>query len=175
MMKRFVFRKSWDGYFDWIANISKARNIISSYRAAGECMKKGPDHIFAYHEAIRVYNNYLALKSMLNDRQANHLELRSKHKIPEWGSISSEERDEMYEKWLQIEFPNDSVPLECHTAEEIGAAIKEARVNDGRSMTKVAQLLDISFNTYKCYESGRRMIPANTLLMLEKLYCVKFS
>ena len=63
----------------------------------------------------------------------------------------------------------------AHTAEEIDVAIKEARLNDERSMTEVAQLLGISFNTYKCYKNGRRTIPADKLLMLERLYCVRFE
>lgn len=83
--------------------------------------------------------------------------------------------EDIYEKWMQLEFPDDAVPLAGHTADEIGVAIKEARLNDGRNMSEVAELFGISFNTYKCYESGRRMIPADRLLMLEDLYCVKFE
>ena len=86
-----------------------------------------------------------------------------------------QEHSEIYDKWLNIEFPNDCNPIQEYSSVEIGNAIREARIEDGRSKREVASLLNISENTNKCYEDGTRMIPADKWLMVSYLFDINLG
>lgn len=175
-MKRLVFRKNYDGFLDWIGTICKARNEISSYRSITlPEIKNDPERIQRLHESKRVYDNYLKLRSELNDEQKEYLEIKSRHHTPPRGLCTYQEHSEIYDKWLNIEFPNDCNPIHEYSSVEIGNAIREARMEDGRSKREVASLLNISENTYKCYEDGTRMIPTDKWLMISYLFNVKIN
>ena len=67
----------------------------------------------------------------------------------------------------------DSNKLEL--LEELGNLIFKARLYDGRSRIEVAEIIGISPNTLKMYEEGKRMVPANVLLMLNQIYGTKID
>ncbi len=175
-MKKYVFRKNNEGFHDWIRTVCRARNEISSYKTLVLAeLKYSPDRLFRLKEAKRVYGNYMKLRSKLNDDQKKYLEIKVRHHVPPYGFCTYQEIVDIYEKWESIEFPNDSQPLKEYSALDIGAYIKKARIEDGRTKREVAVLLGISENTYKCYEEGRRMIPADKWLMILELFGIELE
>ena len=55
---------------------------------------------------------------------------------------------------------------------EILLRIKELRIDAQLSQKKIAQLLNISQNTYSQYENGKRQIPIELLIQLAMYYNV---
>lgn len=60
--------------------------------------------------------------------------------------------------------------LEEITNEEVGAAIKKAREYKCRSRKEVAELIGISQDTLKAYETGKRTLPFDVCYKLIQLY-----
>lgn len=63
-MKRFIFRKDWNGFLDWI-------NAVNCFRWAINTHSYGAKHDSDYAEANLWYANYLSFMKELSESQKN--------------------------------------------------------------------------------------------------------
>lgn len=93
-MKRFIFRKDWQSFYDWNMSINKMRRVISSYKNGFKVLEEGE-----YIEANLWHMNYLEYMRGLEENQKEFICIREKHHISPYNLCTGEEIDFMYKRW----------------------------------------------------------------------------
>ena len=155
-MKNYIFRKSYDGFIDWIKSIGEIRRTVQSFAYGGsELWRKL--HRKEYNEANRWYGLYLKYKKGLDEKEKNFIKRISEHHLPEWHD--NVDSGKLYRRWLEIIGEHAANQLKEITNKEVGAAILEARKNKFLSRKQVADIIGINQETLKAYEKGTRALP----------------
>lgn len=158
-MKYFIFRKDQNGFQDWIRSIKHFRWAIRTHQAGAKNDKE-------YTEANLWYVNYLAFMKELNPAQKEFVKIKENGHIPPYSLVTGFDISFIYEKWLEILANSKLNQLEKITNEEVGKALKKARVDLCLSRAQVAGVVGINAETLKAYENGKRTLPFDVFYKL---------
>ena len=112
-----------------------------------------------HSQALQCYKDYLVFKSTLSKEEINFIDVLRKHKTPK----QKVNFNSLYKRWEDIIIGSGHVSAVDIKLEEVGVAIKEAREFSCRTRKQVVEIIDISPNTLKMYEFGKRIVPFNVL------------
>ena len=152
-MKYYVYRHNYYGFYDWVGDLNKIRNEINSYQNMNNEMKECYSE--KYSQALQCYKDYLVFKSTLCKVEDDFINALRKRKTP----TQKVDFDSLYKRWEDIIIASGHVSVVGIGPEEIGTAIKEAREFSCRTRKQVAEIIGISPNTLKMYETGKRTLP----------------
>ncbi len=82
---------------------------------------------------------------------------------------------EVYQVWQTIYFPKHNYRYGKIDPILLGGQLKLYRLKKGLTLTKVAGLLNMAYKTIYAYETGTRMIRADTLYQLCQIYKVDIN
>jgi DNA-binding transcriptional regulator YiaG len=166
-MKYYVYRHNYYGFYDWVGDLNKIRNDINSYQNMNNEMKEY--YAEKYSQALQCYKDYLKFKSTLCNEEVEFIELLRKHKTP----AQNVDFASIYKRWEEIVIASGHASVIEITPEEVGTAIKEAREFRCFTRKRVAEIIDISVNTLKMYEYGKRTLPFDIYYKLKQFLDLK--
>ena len=169
-IKNFIFRKDWRGFEDWAKSINKMRYLISAH-------KKGITTYTdeEYTEANWWYVNYLEFMKGLNEKQKEYIRAKEKGHIPEYSSYTGEDISIIYTRWLEVVADFKLNRLESITNEEVGEAIKRARLFKCMNRAQVSEVTGIKTDTLRFYEDGKRTVPFDIFYKLSQIFNLDIS
>lgn len=160
-MKYYVYRHNYYGFYDWVGDLNKIRNEINSYQNTNNEMKEY--YAEKYRQALQCYKDYLVFKSTLH-KEDEFINILRKHKTP----TQKVDFNSIYKRWENIIIGSGHVSVVDIGPEKIGTAIREAREFSCRTRKQVAEIIGISPNTLKMYETGERMLPFDVYYKLKQ-------
>ena len=169
-MKQFLYKINYDGFIDWLHDYNKVRRIIIGWEASTYTPYK-EDNREAYSEALKWYKDYLTYIKLLKEDERVFVETAIRHHLPEirGGGHSA------YEKWRLGIVNSGKYSSKEITNEEVGKAITEAREFRCLSRTQVAGILEISYNTLKMHETGKRTLPFDIYYKLKQFLDISLT
>lgn len=102
--------------------------------------------------------------STLCKEEDDFINVLRKHKTP----TQKEGFNSLYKRWEDIVIGSKHVSIVDIAPEEIGTVIKEAREFSCRTRKQVAEIIGISPNTLKMYETGKLMLPFDIYYKLKQ-------
>lgn len=151
----YIFRKNLNGFYDWLHSINKFKRDIKSYYITSSPSYKNYIKPRYLQAKIR-YNEFLEFKNQLDLLELNYINAIIGRHNPKYG-INTLRR--IYDLWVNIVFRNQKFELKSISKKEIGIAILNARSLCCMSRKQVAEILEISEETYRSYEIGERKLP----------------
>lgn len=152
-MRHFLYRINYEGFFDWLHDYNKVRNLLNSWNSFNDKVKEW--HKEKYSEALVWYKDYLVYKNLLNENEQKFIEAIIRHRTPDRNIDSGL----VYEKWKHCVVSKGKYSPKEISNEEVGKALIEAREFRCMTRTQVAEIIGISYNTLKMYETGKRTLP----------------
>ena len=158
-MARLVFSQTIEGFYEWLGQVRKIK-----FRYYLMCANRGAGLIELHYEEFldikRFYIQYLQFLLTLNRLEKEYVKSFINHHSP--SRIISRQIDihSLYKIWIHIIFEIPGMPsIKKITNKEVGFAIKEARQIARKSRKATAEILNISVESLKAYEEGKRKIP----------------
>ena len=159
-MKRFIFRKDWNGFMDWMKSINRMRWTITQYKK-GAKLEDG-----VYTEANWWYTNYLEYMKGLSENEKEWIRAHEKHHMPDYAV----DNKSLFNRWLDIVGNFKLNQLHEITNKEVGDAIRTAREYRSLNRVQVAKIIGINQDTLKAYENGSRTLPFDVYYKLVQLF-----
>ncbi|MDY5669102.1 MAG: helix-turn-helix transcriptional regulator [Bacilli bacterium] len=128
-----------------------------------------------YTEANWWYVNYLEFMKGLTEKQKEYIRTKEKGHIPEYNSYIGEDIDIIYSRWLEIVAGFKLNRLESITNEEVGEAIKRARLFKCMNRAQVAEVIGIKADNLRFYEEGKRTLPFDIFYKLNQIFDLDIS
>jgi len=163
MEKKFVFREGYKGFYDWLASINRIKLDMATINSK-EIGKKSALHF--WDNTKKAYVKFLKIMSRYNEYEKAFVKYHMSHHIPPFELRMEVNFDHMYKIWHKIMFVDKTTTITEITKEEVGIKLKEAREYQCRSREQVAEMIGISANTLKSYETGKRMPPFNVVFKI---------
>ena len=82
---------------------------------------------------------------------------------------------EIFSVWLEVCFPENRPQIQSLDPITFGKTLKQYRERNGYTVSKVAELLEISQTTLRAYESGKSFMKVNMLYKISQLYGVNLD
>lgn len=169
-MQYWVFRNSYDGFFDWLGSIRKIKlryHMLCANRGTGLI----EFHFDEFIETKNAYMQYLKFMLELNDNEKAYVKVFIAHQSPSRLVSRQVDLNLLIKKWSNVVFSGAYHQIiKRITDEEVGHAIKEGREVICKSRKEVADILHIDVETLKSYELGRRKLPYTTYYLLSQIF-----
>ena len=169
-MRKYYFRKNETDFQKWCRRYVKDSLLHIEYV---DRTYRGIMRLFEseeYHEALIIVRQYRVLMASLTDQQREFLEHTLMRDIYRFDKKGQATYRVIYENWCQICFPKHKSRIKTIDRFLIGKTLKELRLQNELSMSKVAELLNINYATLRAYESGERLVRVDVLYGLSQIY-----
>lgn len=112
----------------------------------------------------------LSFMKELSESQKELVKTKERGHVPPYSLCGGSDIDFINEKWFELVASSKLNQLQEITAEEVGEAIKQARLNRDINRKQLSGILGISQDTLKFYEEGKRMIPFDVYYKLIQVF-----
>lgn len=170
----YFFRKTNTDFRKWCSTyIDKAKRYVKQYESNTNTF----DLIFKkkeYDASIDIINQYTVLKSSLNIKEKEALELLIKGKDFNILEYKFEYR-EIYNNWLEICFPKSKSIIKELDKKKFGMNLRKYRIMKSMSINKVSDLIGVDKSTINKYELGYQFPRVDVLYKLLQIYEITFE
>lgn len=173
MRKEFVFEHTMRGFYQWCRSISEIKRKMAEVIASEKI--RGNDVPNFWGNIKSTYIKTKQIISLFNEAQKGYLQCYINHTLPTRDLYELANPFQMYDIWADIMFKDRGATIRPISKEEIGEAIKKARLFQNRTLVSAAKLCRISPNTLKAYESGKRMLPFDVFYKLNQFLDIKIK
>jgi hypothetical protein len=170
------FRNNETDFWNWCRHyLRRANSIVRTYDKIGSADYR-IKNIRQYNEAKEVLEQYEILKYSLTEEQNQLLEKSLinnesfRYNIRTFNNI-----DVIMKSWSHICFPKNKPKIKSIDKKEIGKSIKKQRLYHEMSLKFVANLLNVSEETLKSYETGARLVRFDVIYGLSQIYGVSID
>ena len=174
-MSRYYFRKNYTDFFAWCRTyVNRARWFVRYYDDNHDSVWH-LNHKEEYQEALNVIRQYEVMLAVLTKEARDYFEkYLVDGKDHEWQRHDPWLK-EIFDTWKEVCFPKGNPQLQSLDPIEFGRILKNLRINNGYSISKTAELLQISQTTLRSYESGESFIRIDVLYKISQIYGIKID
>lgn len=173
MIKSFVFVDNIQGFLKWCRSIRRIKFEVTVNKVNKRYdMYYGPNF---WGETKRMYLKTMKVIRHFNDTQQHYINIYINHRVLDRRLAFLADENAMYLKWRKVMFEEKTAMIRSISKEEVGIAIKEARLKACKQLLETAQIVGISANTLRAYESGKRMLPFDIYYKLNQFLDIKLK